>query len=196
MEGVKYNVCIRCSINVHTLNVSKHSQRSEGNVSSHSAQQLQQNVTAAAALRNLQRVLDDAEEVIQEAKAHLQHRTHTNMFYHSSIKRKVQLLRKENFISSCDNETIDQTLIHTPICVHKVHERSRNHRIVQTTQLQEPFSVLLLVLTNQLISSSHQTKFIEIRKQPPGVDVCQTVVHLEVGESRQKHLRDGGRRVI
>lgn len=37
---------------------------------------------------------------------------------------------------------------------------------------------------------SHQAKLIEVRKQPPGVDIGQAAPHLQVCECRQKHLKD------
>lgn len=36
---------------------------------------------------------------------------------------------------------------------------------------------------------SHQAKLIEIRKQPPRVNISQAVRHLQVRERSRKHLR-------
>lgn len=36
---------------------------------------------------------------------------------------------------------------------------------------------------------SHQAKLIEIRKQPPWVNISQAVGHLQVCERSRKHLR-------
>lgn len=35
---------------------------------------------------------------------------------------------------------------------------------------------------------AHQTEFVEVRKEPPGVDVRQAVSHLQVGQRGGKHL--------
>lgn len=45
------------------------------------------------------------------------------------------------------------------------------------------------LLMQMICIISHQAKLIEIRKQPPWVDISQAVGHLQVCERSRKHLR-------
>lgn len=45
------------------------------------------------------------------------------------------------------------------------------------------------LLMQMICIISHQAKLIEIRKQPPRVNISQAVRHLQVRERSRKHLR-------